>query len=408
MKTLLPSTAIALLLISHSLPAADWPAWRGPRGDGVSAERLPETLPVDGLKRVWKAQVGVGFTAAAVSNGRLYTLGNRDKSDVATLFCLDAATGKEIWTKAWPSPLTPTMYEGGPNATPVIEGDALYVVVKPARVVRLKARSGEVDWEIDLTATHKTDLSPWGISGAPVIVGDAVALNYGSNGTLLDKGTGRVRWSTGTKGSSFNVPAVGRIGAEPTLLVLATNALVGVRLKDGAEQFRHPFGEGYFCHASDPIIRGNEVFISSSDHGAQLLQYGSGKPTVTWKNREFGNFMSTPVLLDGHLYGINTCDVKQTETTLRCVEWKTGKVLWSEKGFGWGSLIAAEDGRMLLLSDKGELSLASVSPAGFRLLGRFQALGGKCWTPPVLANGRVYLRNAAGDLVCYEALPSAS
>ena len=408
MKTLLPSTAVALLLISNSLPAADWPAWRGPRGDGVSAERLPEALPVDGLKRVWKAQVGVGFTAAAVSNGRLYTLGNRDKSDVATLFCLDAATGKEIWTKTWPSLLTPTMYEGGPNSTPVIEGDALYVVVKPARVVRLKAKSGEVDWEIDLTATHKTDLSPWGISGAPVIVGDAVALNYGSNGTLLDKGTGQVRWSTGTKGSSFNVPAVGRIGAEPTLLVLATNALVGVRLKDGAEQFRHPFGEGYFCHASDPIIRGNEVFISSSDHGAQLVQYGSGKATVTWKNREFGNFMSTPVLLDGHLYGINTCDVKQTETTLRCVEWKTGKVLWSEKGFGWGSLIAAEDGRILLLSDKGELSLASVSPAGFRLLGRFQALGGKCWTPPVLANGRVYLRNAAGDLVCYEALPSAS
>ncbi len=408
MKTLLPSTALGLLLISTSLQAADWPAWRGPRGDGVSAERLPDALPVEGLKRVWKAQVGVGFTAAAVSNGRLYTLGNRDKSDIATLFCLDAATGKELWAKTWLSPLTPTMYEGGPNATPVIEGDSLYVVVKPARVVRLQAKSGEIDWEIDLTSSLKTDLSPWGISGAPVIVGDAVALNYGSNGTLLDKATGKVRWSTGTKGSSFNVPAVGRIGSEPTLLVLATNALVGIRLKDGAEQFRHPFGEGYFCHASDPIVRGSEVFISSSDHGAQLLEYGSGKPTVTWKNREFGNFMSTPVLLDGHLYGINTCDVKQTETTLRCVEWKTGKVLWSEKGFGWGSLIAAEGGRILLLSDKGELSLAEVSPAGFRLLGRFQALGGKCWTPPILANGRVYLRNAVGDLVCYEALPSAS
>ena len=408
MKTLFLATVSGLLLVSTLLRAADWPAWRGPRGDGISAEQLPDALPVEGFKRLWKAQVGVGFTAAAISNGRLYTLGNLGKSDVATLFCLDAGSGKEIWSKTWPSALAPTMYEGGPNAAPVIDGDSLYVVVKPARVIRLHADSGEVDWEVDLKSSLKTDLSPWGIAGAPMIIGDAVALNYGSNGTLLDKRTGKLRWSTGAKGSSFNVPAVGRIGSEPAMLILATNALVGVRLKDGAEQFRHPFGEGYFCHASDPIVRGNEVFISSADHGGQLIEFGTGKPIVAWKSREFGNFMSTPVFLDGHLYGINTCDVKPSETSLRCVEWKTGKVLWSEKGFGWGSLLAAERGRILLLSDKGELSLASVSPSGFRLIGRFQALGGKCWTPPVLANGRVYLRNAAGDLVCYEVFPSAS
>lgn len=82
--------------------------------------------------------------------------------------------------------------------------------------------------------------------------------------------------------------------------------------------------------------------------------------------------------------------------------------MWSEKGFGWGSLVAAEGNRVLVLSDKGELTLGKVSPAGFENLGRFQALGGKCWTPPVLANGRVYLRNAAGDLVCYEAMPPAA
>lgn len=404
----LTASLLVLPVVLASIQAADWPAWRGPTGDGISREALPEMLPVEGLKRVWRTQVGVGFTAATVSGNRLYTMGNRDKSDTVTLFCLDAATGKSIWTKEWSSALTPTMYEGGPNATPVVEGDSLYVVVKPARVLRLKASDGSVVWDVNLVESHKTDLSPWGIAGAPRLTEEGVVLNYGSNGTLLDRQTGKVVWSTGPKGSSFNVPALGRIGGAPGVLVLATNALVGVRLKDGGEEFRHAFGEGYFCHASDPIVRGDEVFISSADHGGQMLRYGKGKAELVWKTREFGNFMSTPVVLDGHLYGINACGVKQTDTALSCVEWKTGKVLWTEKGFGWGSFIAAEGGKLLLLSDKGELSLAAVSPAGFKLLGRFQALGGKCWTPPVLSNGRIFLRNAAGELVCYEAVPAAS
>ncbi len=409
MKILLNSAAVVgTFLLTQSAVAGDWPTWRGPKGDGITPERFPDALPVDGLKRAWKSQVGVGFTAVSVSGGRLFTMGNRDKSDTATLFCLDAATGKAVWTREWESPLAATMYEGGPNATPVLEGDSLYVVVKPARVLRLKATTGETVWDVNLVESHKTDLSPWGIAGAPRLTSEGVVLNYGSNGTLLDRETGKVRWTTGGKGSSFNVPATGQIGGEPGLLVLATNAVVGVRLKDGGEEFRHPFGEGYFCHASDPIVRENEVFVSSADHGGQLLKFGKGQVELVWKTREFGNFMSTPVVRDGHLYGINACGVKAADTALACVEWKTGKVLWTEKGFGWGSLVASEDGKLFLLSDKGELTLASVSPSGFKLLGRFQAIGGKCWTPPVIANGRIYLRNAAGELVCYEAIPSAS
>jgi outer membrane protein assembly factor BamB len=388
--------------------AADWPAWRGAKGDGVVSEPLPDTLPVEGLKRAWKVQVGVGFTAATVSGGRVYTMGNVDKTDQATVWCLDAATGGVKWKREWDSKLEPTMYEGGPNATPVVEGGALYVVVKPARVLRLKADTGETVWETDLAAKLAAELSPWGISGAPRIEGDAVVVNYGSNGTLLDAATGAVRWTTGRKSPSFNVPTPARVGNEPALMVLATNALVGVRMKDGGELFRHPFGEGYFCHASDPVVNGSSVFISSADHGGQLIDFSSGQPRVEWKTREFGNFMVTPVVMDGHLYGINACDVKQTETTLRCVEWKTGKVKWSQPGFGWGSFVAGPGNRMLLLSDKGELTLASVTPDGFRNLGSFQALGGKCWTPPVVANGRVYVRNAAGELVCYLLPPTTS
>jgi len=118
MKILLNSAAVVgCFLVTHSTLASDWPTWRGLKGDGITTERFPEALPVEGLKRAWKAQVGVGFTAVSVSGGRLYTMGNRDKSDTATLFCLDPATGKTAWTREWESPLAATMYEAIPSAS---------------------------------------------------------------------------------------------------------------------------------------------------------------------------------------------------------------------------------------------------------------------------------------------------
>lgn len=396
------------LSLYSALHAADWPKWRGPNGNGITSETVdPANWDKDGPKRIWKAKVGVGYAAAVVSQGRLFTLGNLDKGDVATLWCLDAETGTVKWQHTWPSPLQPTMYEGGPNSTPVVDGDRLFVVIKPARVVCLEAASGKVVWEKDIQSELQADLSDWGIIGAPLVVDSSLVLNYGSNGTVLDKATGEVRWTTGKKGASYNVPALARLGGEPTLMVLATNALVAVHLKDGAEQWRVPFGSGYFCHAADPIVRGQSVLISSADAGAQLIDFSNGQPVTLWTNRLLGTFTATAIERDGFVYGINFCDSKATGAELRCVEWATGKVHWAEKGFGQGAFLSVGD-KFLLLSDKGELTVARVTSDKFELIRRDQIVGGTTWTPPILANGRLYVRNSAGDLVCVEVGPSRS
>ena len=396
-----------LLLVSLTAflaDAGDWPKWRGPSADGISAERIaPDAWDKEGPKPLWKAKVGVGFTAATVADGKVFTLGNVDKSDTTTLWCLDAVTGAVVWKREWPSKLSPVMYEGGPNSSAVADGGRLFVVIKPALVLCLDAAKGATVWENDLAAL-KADLTPWGIIGSPIVLGDRVVVNYGTAGTALDKSTGKLLWTTGAKSPGFNTPALATPKGEPTLMVLATNHLAAIRVSDGKEQWQVPFGQGYFCHSSDPVVKGDEVFISSADDGGAVVRFTDGKPEQVWKNRQLGTFLATALLIDGHLYGLNSCDAKGAGAQFRCVDWKTGEVKWSEGNFGSspGSPVATAGNRVLLLSDKGELTVAKVTPEKFELIRRDQVIGGKCWTPPTLANGKLYVRNAAGDLVCVE------
>ena len=404
---LLSSGLLTFSLVSSSLVpnslATDWPSWRGPNRDGTTKEAVVnEGWSNEGPKALWKAKVGVGYASITIARGNAYTSGNTNKSDIATLWCLDAATGSKKWTREWPSPLKPTMYDGGPNSSPVIDGDRLYTVIKPARVVCLKADSGETIWEKDLATETPAEMSAWGIIGSPVVNDNRLYLAYGRHGTALDKKTGALIWTTGKGQAGWNTPALAKQGKEPVLISFGTNEVAAVRLKDGKPLWGVPFGEGYFCHSADPLVHKDTVYVGSADHGGMVLRFNGEQPVTLWKNRSLGNFMVGSVLRDKHLYGINNCDVKESGAALKCVEWETGKVLWEEKGYGWGSLLAAADNKLVLLSDKGEVTIGRATPKEFKLLSRFQAIGGKCWTPLTLANGRLYVRNSAGDVVCFD------
>jgi outer membrane protein assembly factor BamB len=153
-------------------------------------------------------------------------------------------------------------------------------------------------------------------------------------------------------------------------------------------------------------VVGDRVFISSGDDGGELLKVAGGSAQRVWKNRNLSTFTGTAVLLNGMLYGHETAGYKTANQELRCVDLETGTVKWGEKGFGQGSIIAAGD-RLIVLSDQGELSVVRANPAKFELLARYQVIGGKCWTAPVLAQGRLYVRNAKGELVCLDLRPKA-
>ena len=126
-----------------------------------------------------------------------------------------------------------------------------------------------------------------------------------------------------------------------------------------------------------------------------MLQLADRGLDVIWTNREMRNHMATCVLIDGYLFGFD-------EAVLKCLLWKTGEVQWSQRGLGKGSLMAA-DGKLIVLSDGGELLVADASREGFRPQARAKILNAQnCWTVPVLVDGMIYCRSSLGQLVCLD------
>ena len=402
LSALLSLTAVALAATAH---AADWPSWRGPNRDGITPETdWSSDWPKDGPVQLWKANVGVGFSSMVVAGGRLFTMGWAADED--SVICLDATTGKTNWTFRYPEKLADKMYEGGPNSTPLVVGSRLFTASKTGNIHCLDAATGQPVWNTDLAKEIGAEISQWGISGAPALAdAGTLLLNYGPQGVALDPANGKLLWQSGKKEDmSFTTPVVTQFGGKPAALFHMSEALVAVDPATGATLWSSKFGKGYRTHCSDPIVSGDRVFISSGDDGGELLQISATNAKRIWKNMNLSTFTGTAVLIGGHLYGHETGGYKASNQELRCLDFATGEVKWGEKGFGQGSLIASGD-RLIVLGGKGELSIVKASPAKFELLARTQALGGKCWTAPVLANGRLYCRNAKGDLVCLDVRP---
>lgn len=401
----LPATSALSLLLCVSAFATDWPSWRGVNRDGITPETdWSHTWPADGPARLWKADVGTGFASMVVAGGRLFTLGWAAEQDVVV--CLDAATGRTNWTFAYPEKLANKMYEGGPNSTPLVAGERLFTASKTGNLHCFEAATGKLLWNRNLRQDIDAKLSDWGVSGAPVLAdANTLLVNYGPHGVALDPSTGKLLWQSGTKKDmSFAAPVVTRLGDSPAALFIMSEALVAVDPKTGKALWKSKFGQGYRTHCSDPVVNGDLVFISSGDDGGELLRVSAKSAERVWKNKNLSTFTGTAVLIGGHLYGHETAGYKTANQELRCVDFATGEVKWGEGGFGQGSAIAAGD-RLIVLSEKGELSVVRANPAKFELLARTQAIGGKCWTAPVLANGRIYVRNAKGEVACFEVAP---
>jgi len=133
--------ALLGLFASECAMAMDWPQWRGPNRNGISSETIPPFSP-EGPKLIWTAAVGAGFSSCAITGGRLYTMGNANEQDI--IWCLDAATGRDIWRHSYPARLDPQYYEGGPGATPTVADAKVFTINKWGKVLCLDTAKGSV------------------------------------------------------------------------------------------------------------------------------------------------------------------------------------------------------------------------------------------------------------------------
>jgi len=385
----------AAFLTSH-LPAADWPQWRGPNRNGISSENVSAAWPAEGPGVRWRASVGTGFSSISISHGRAYTMGNTNNED--TVWCFDASTGQRVWNHSYAAPLGPQWYEGGPGSTPTVDGNRVVTISKWGNVFCFDAAQGTVLWQRDLRRDGiKTNR--WGFAGSPLIWGNAVILNAGSAGIALDRDTGCIIWCNGTNAAGYASPTRFETGGTEAVLIFAAKHLVALEAQNGRELWRQLWETGWDTNITDPLVWRERIFLSSFTRGCGLLSVPNGKPEVLYTNMLMHMHLSPGVVLGDYLYAFNG-EAKQ-ETDLRCLYLPTGEVKWVSKDPTFGSLILA-DGKLILLSDKGELLLAEASPVEFKPLVRAKVLSGVCWTAPALANGQLYVRNARGELHCLQ------
>jgi outer membrane protein assembly factor BamB len=391
-----------LICVAISTPllarGADWPVFRGLTRDGVSVEKdWTHEWPGGEPKRLFQVNVKNGFSCPVVRGDRLWTMGHARGND--TVVCLDANTGTEIWSYNYPALRLGTVkpdYEGT-RATPTLEEDRLYTLSRDGKLFCLDAGSGAVKWERDVSKDPGAAIPPWGFAGSPVVQGELLILNVGSAGLALDKATGAIRWQTGKGVSGYATPTVYEMGGKSRLAIFAAERIVGIETLSGKELWSVPWKTEYKINSSDLIFHDGKLFASSAyNFGCALIDVAGDRAKVLWQNKGLRNHYNSSILRDGYLYGFDGNNMQGSG--LKCVEFATGRTRWTAPQPAWGNLILAGD-RLIIVSQSGELVVAKASAERFEELAHAQPIGGTCWTAPVLADGRLYLRNTRGDLV---------
>jgi len=386
----------------------DWPRWRGPNGDGISVETdwNPETLS-DGLKVVWKTNVGIGYSNMAIKGKYLYTMGNNYKDDI--VYCLNVENGEEDWQYSYRS--AGSGY--GSHTTPTIDGKYVYTLSTEGHLYCFISKNGKVKWEKNIVTEYGAVRPNWGFSGSPVIVGDLVIITVNKSGMALDKKTGKKVWiSEPGEKLEVNIPQTGSEYATPVIYeykgmrsaaIFSSRGLYSVDVETGEQQWFYNWKPYMKVSVADPIIFDNKVFISCAYRAAcVLLDISQNEPKAIWKNHNMRNHYSTIVLIDGYMYGID--GYYSEAKLLTCIDFKTGEKMWSEN-LNPVSLMAADD-KLIILNEQGTLLIAEATPSTYKEIssGTIPDQKGfeKWWAPPVLLRGRIYCRSSTGDLVCID------
>jgi len=416
----------ALLLGSILAPApapaadaAEWPAWRGPKRDGVSTETgLLKKWPKEGPRLIWAATgAGGGYSTVSLAGGKFFTQG--DRADGAYTIAFDSATGKEAWSFRT-GPIYENNRGGGPRGSPTVDGDRVYALDGGGNLSCLDAATGKKRFALNILDVFKGDNPNWGISESPLIEKDLVIVTPGgSEATVaaLDKMTGKTRWTLRQRDrAAYSSALAADIAGRRQIVVFTNKGLIGMDAADGKFLWRYDKAANGTANVATPIVRGDHVFISSGyGTGSALLKIvkegdGVAAQEVYFEKR-MQNHHGTSVLVGEHLFGYSD------RSSFVCMEFLTGKIVYPSdadarrRNMQKCGLVFA-DGHFYCLGEEGEMVLAEANTKEFVAKSRFKpfgmepdpkARGGRrnTWAHPVVAGGRLYLRNQ-DKIYCYD------
>lgn len=392
-KTML-SVGALLLCLSTGIVAqtsADWPQWRGPNRDGISKETgLLKQWPADGPPLVWKTTgAGGGYSSFSIAKGRLFTMGLRGDREYVVAF--DVATGKQAWATAHGSAFRNDRGDG-PRGTPTVDGDNLYALGGNGDLSCLETRTGRVIWTMNVLEKFGGSNITWGISESPLVIGEKVLVNAGGPGAsivALNKKDGTLVWKSQSDRAGYSSGIPVQIGNTTQVVFFTHQRALGLDLKDGKLLWEYPRASNKVANAATPIARGNRIFVSSDyGTGAGLVEIkADGQAQEVYFTKEMRNHHSSSILIGDYLYGFSS-------GILTAMRFDTGEVAWKDRSVGKGSLVYA-DGNLYALSENGVVGLIEAKPTGYVEKGRFRITQDSLptWTHPVVAGGRLYLRD---------------
>ncbi len=420
------------------LNGEDWPDFLGPKRNGKSTETgLQTTWPASGPPIVWQTPIGTGYSAPAIADGRLYHFARF--GDAARLTCFDAKTGAEVWKCEHPSNYEDMLgYNNGPRATPVVERPHVYTYSAEGILQCVRVADGKPVWRVDTMKDFHVVKNFFGVGSTPLVWNDLLLVNvggspagspadvYAARGMVqsdasciiaFDKHTGKVRWKTGDDLASYASPIVARIDGRDVIFMFARGGLLAIDPAKRQTIAKFPWRARVLesVNASTPVMKDNELFISETyELGSALVRFTGGKFDEVWtdrgrrRNRAMALHWNTPIEHESYLYGSSGYHAPEAE--LRCVEWKTGKVVWSEPDMGRSSLLLVE-GILVCLSEDGVLRLIRATPERYDELAEWEPtaadgaplLSYPAWAAPALADGLLYVQGA-DRLLCVRLL----
>ena len=396
---LLVLTSFAGSIARGAEPVATWPQWRGPQRDGrVAGEsNWPEQLAGSALKQVWRNAMSPSYSGPIVSETMVFVTETVDKKR-EVVRALDRKTGRQIWEATWEGSLSVPFFakENGDwiRATPVFDGESLYVAGIRDLLVCLNAATGDIRWTFNFPKEFKTPLPAFGFVCSPLVDGEFVYVQAGASFVCLEKQTGKVIWRSlkddgGMYGSAFSSPIMANLAGRRQLLVQTREKLAGVEPTSGDVLWTQEIPAFRGMNILTPTPFENSVFTSAYGGMSHLFTIRASTSEIThsetWTNKARG-YMSSPVVIDGHLY------LHLQNQRFTCINLKTGESKWTTTPYGkYWSLVVNGD-RILALDERGDLLLIRANPEKFELLDSRKVSDSPTWAHLAVCGREIFIR----------------
>jgi outer membrane protein assembly factor BamB len=387
---------------------SEWPDFRGPNRDGrYDQAAIRTSWPSGGLPLLWKQPIGPGYASFSVGGGRAFTIEQRRQQEVVAAY--DVATGRELWTDRWDGDFREALGGDGPRATPTYHDGRVYALGALGELRSLDAATGRVLWRRNILEENGAANLEWGMSGAPLVVDDKVIVQPGGprgrSVVAYDRLTGAEIWHALDDRQAYTSPMVLTLAGMRQLVLVTASRAVGLTVDEGRLLWEYPWANTTGINVAQPLLlEGDRLFLSASyGGGAAVLQVQRQGDAFTastvWENNRMKNKFTSSVLHGGYIYGLD-------ESILACVDAATGELKWKGGRYGYGQLMIAGD-RLIVLTEDGDLVQVRATPDGHEELARFHAIDGKSWNHPIIADGRLLVRNIR-EMAAFDIRPAGN